>query len=84
MNDIYCNICSKSPKGLCRELTLFTFNILKILMHVTFKMLKIQMDVKIEHKHIKRRKNKKKKQTNKNLNMKNEHTATNRSDLIAK
>ena len=65
MNNIYCNICSKSPKGSCRELTLFTFNILKIQMHVTFNILKIKMHVKIEQKHIKKRKNKKKKQTNK-------------------
>ena len=65
MNNIYCNICSKSPKGSCRELTLFTLNILKIQMHVTFNILKIKMHVKIEQKHIKKRKNKKKKQTNK-------------------
>ena len=44
INNIYCNICPKSLKGSSRQLTLFTFNILKI-----------QMYVKIEHTHIKKR-----------------------------
>ena len=48
IDKIYYNICPKSRKGSSRQLTLFTFNILKIQMHV-----------KIEHTRTKKRKNKK-------------------------
>ena len=47
-----CNIGSKSLKSSSRELTLFTFNIIKMQMHI-----------KIKHTHIKKRKNKKKKES---------------------
>ena len=50
IDKIYYNICPKSRKGSSRQLTLFTFNILKIQMHV-----------KIEHTRTKKRKNKKNK-----------------------
>ena len=54
INNIYCNICSKSLKGSSREYTLFTLNFLKTKMHV-----------KIEHTYIKKRNNKKNNDNNK-------------------
>ena len=78
INNIYCNICSKSLKGSdsSTEFTLFTFN--------------MQMHVKIEHTHkkserIKRKKTKQNKaRQSKKTKYKKTHTATNRNDLMEK